>query len=337
MNIGKTVFAQMMEFLPPYEFQKCVERYQGNYKIKSFSCWDQFLCMAFAQLTYRESLRDIQACLRGNQQQTLSHGLSRNRVSKHLGSRQPNPRLENLRRLRPNPHYPSPNPLRSRRFRHRAETNGLCLRCHHHRSLFIAFPVGPIPSAQRSDQTPHLDGFTGQHSHADLRNPWQGPRGQSPRRPPHRTRGHLHLRPRISGLCTSLQNSSGRSFFHHPGQKQFPLPAPLFPESRQKQRRSSRSDHRPPWLLCPQRLSRPAPPDPVLRCRKEKTPDFPNQPLYAAWLHDCGALSLPVEDRIIFQMDQAASPNQGILWNLGECRQRLKYGLRSPFMSWSPS
>lgn len=64
MNSGKTVFSQVMEFLPVYEFQKCVERYDGEYKVKSFSCMDQFLCMAFAQLTYRESLRDIESCLR---------------------------------------------------------------------------------------------------------------------------------------------------------------------------------------------------------------------------------------------------------------------------------
>jgi len=63
MNTGKTVFAQLISFLSQYEFNKCVERYQGNYKVKSFSCWDQFLSMAFAQLTYRESLRDIEACL----------------------------------------------------------------------------------------------------------------------------------------------------------------------------------------------------------------------------------------------------------------------------------
>ena len=52
MNSGKTIFSQLMDFLPMYEFQKCVERYNGHYKIKSFSCWDQFLCLAFAQLTY---------------------------------------------------------------------------------------------------------------------------------------------------------------------------------------------------------------------------------------------------------------------------------------------
>jgi len=82
MNIGKTVFSQLMEFLPQYEFQKCVDRYQGSYKIMSFSCWDQFLCMSFAQLTYRESLRDIQACLRGNQQQLYHMGF-RGRVSRN--------------------------------------------------------------------------------------------------------------------------------------------------------------------------------------------------------------------------------------------------------------
>lgn len=64
MNSGKTIFAQLMDFVPAYEFRCCVERYQGNYKIKSFSCWEQFLTLAFAQLTYRESLRDIEACLR---------------------------------------------------------------------------------------------------------------------------------------------------------------------------------------------------------------------------------------------------------------------------------
>ena len=64
MNMGRTIFAQLMGFLPMYEFRKCIERYHGNYKIHTFSCLDQFLCMAFAQLTYRESLRDIEACLR---------------------------------------------------------------------------------------------------------------------------------------------------------------------------------------------------------------------------------------------------------------------------------
>ena len=64
MNLGQTVFSQVVDYLPRYEFLKCVSRYRGDYQQKSFSCWDQFLAMVFAQLTYRESLRDIEACLR---------------------------------------------------------------------------------------------------------------------------------------------------------------------------------------------------------------------------------------------------------------------------------
>ena len=63
MNQGQIVFSQIMDFLPIYEFRKCVRRYNGDYRVKNFTCWNQFLCLAFAQLTYRESLRDIESCL----------------------------------------------------------------------------------------------------------------------------------------------------------------------------------------------------------------------------------------------------------------------------------
>ncbi len=82
MNIGTTIFSQLMDYVPAYEFRKCVERYQGNYKVKSFSCWDQYCCMAFAQLTYRESLRDIEACLRGTGHKLYHMGI-RGKVSRN--------------------------------------------------------------------------------------------------------------------------------------------------------------------------------------------------------------------------------------------------------------
>jgi len=82
MDTRQSVFAQVMEFLPRYDFQKCVQRYKGQYKIKSFSCWDQFLCIAFAQLTYRESLRDIEACLRSAQHHLYHIGF-RGKVSRN--------------------------------------------------------------------------------------------------------------------------------------------------------------------------------------------------------------------------------------------------------------
>jgi len=81
MNTGRTIFAQLTDFVPMYEFRKCVQKYHGNYKVQSFFCLDQFLCMAFAQLTYRESLRDIEACLRAVEPKLYHMGI-RGKVSR---------------------------------------------------------------------------------------------------------------------------------------------------------------------------------------------------------------------------------------------------------------
>lgn len=81
MHAGKLVFAQLTEHLPLTTFRRCVAAYGGEHKIKSFSCLEQFLCLAFAQLTYRESLRDIEACLRA-QREKLYHMGIRSRISR---------------------------------------------------------------------------------------------------------------------------------------------------------------------------------------------------------------------------------------------------------------
>lgn len=82
MNYGKLVFSQVTDHLPITTFRKCVKRYRGDYKIKSFTCLDQYLCMAFAQMTFRESLRDIEACLRA-QKSKLYHMGIRGTVSRN--------------------------------------------------------------------------------------------------------------------------------------------------------------------------------------------------------------------------------------------------------------
>jgi len=82
MNSGQTVFSRLMEFVPFHKFCRCVKRYKGDYKVKSFSCWDQFLCMSFAQLTYREGLRDIQECLRAVGQKLYHMGI-RGKISRN--------------------------------------------------------------------------------------------------------------------------------------------------------------------------------------------------------------------------------------------------------------
>jgi len=78
MNTGRTVFSQLMDFLPLKEFRRCVERYNGNHYVKAFKCLDQFLCMGFAQLSYRESLRDIESCLRAMQNRLYHMGIRSN-------------------------------------------------------------------------------------------------------------------------------------------------------------------------------------------------------------------------------------------------------------------
>lgn len=85
MHVGKLVFAQVMEFAPWHTFRRLVAKYRGDFNVRTFSCFDQFLCMAFAQLTYRESLRDIEACL-GAQPAKLYHlGIRGNVTRSNLG------------------------------------------------------------------------------------------------------------------------------------------------------------------------------------------------------------------------------------------------------------
>jgi len=81
MNQGRTIFSQVIEHLPYKAFDACVKRYGGERYVKSFSCMDQFLCMAFAQLAYRESLRDIECCLRAHQPKLYHMGF-RSKVSR---------------------------------------------------------------------------------------------------------------------------------------------------------------------------------------------------------------------------------------------------------------
>ena len=81
MNQGQTVFSQIIDFLPQKKFRQCVNRYNGNYRVRSFKCYNQLLCMAFAQLTYRESLRDIECCLRAMREKLYHMGI-RGKVSR---------------------------------------------------------------------------------------------------------------------------------------------------------------------------------------------------------------------------------------------------------------
>ena len=81
MHQGRSVFSQLMDFLPMHKFRQCVDRYEGNKGVRTFTCLDQFMCMAFAQLSYRESLRDIECCLRAMREKLYHMGI-RGKVSR---------------------------------------------------------------------------------------------------------------------------------------------------------------------------------------------------------------------------------------------------------------
>ena len=185
MNSGKTILSQLMDFIPPYEFRKCVDRYNGNYKVKSFSCWDHFLCMAFAQFTYRESLRATKF--------KLYHLAVRGKgLPQYPGARQSTQRLAYLCQFCQNSHRTSQKTLRCRFFRHRTETNRLRPGFDHHRSLSVFISLGQVPEAECYRKNAHPSGPAWQHSLCGDLNPRKRPRCQYPRRFDHRGRDHLY-------------------------------------------------------------------------------------------------------------------------------------------------
>ena len=148
MYQGQTVFSQLMDFLPRHSFRQCVTRYQGNYRMRSFSCYDQFLCMAFAQLTFRESLRDIECCL-GALEEKLYHAGFRGHVSRStLADANKNRDWRISRRFCPTAHSSSPHALPQRRFRSPAQRNRLCSGFQHYRSVPVVIPLGAVPENQ---------------------------------------------------------------------------------------------------------------------------------------------------------------------------------------------
>jgi len=85
VNVGRTIFAQLMGFIAPHDFRACVDRYEGPSKINTFSFWGECPCLAFAYLVFLESLRDIQVCLRAAEPKLYRHGASRYTVLQVLG------------------------------------------------------------------------------------------------------------------------------------------------------------------------------------------------------------------------------------------------------------
>ena len=142
MHTGNTMFAQLMDFLPWTTFARIVERYGGDRYVKSLRCAEHFRAMAFAQMTSRESLRDIEACLSAQASKLYHMGFREPIRRSTLSDANESPGLAHLRRLRPGADPSGQKALRGGELRGGTLRNGLCARFHDHRSVPVGFSVG---------------------------------------------------------------------------------------------------------------------------------------------------------------------------------------------------
>ena len=204
MEPGKLVFAQLLDFLPRHDFNLCVQRYGGDRRHRGFSCRDQFLCLAFAQLTFRESLRDIETCLRSFQPKLYHAGFRGNISRSTLADAN---RVHDWRIFadfaqvligRARKLYvdePMGVELEQTVYALDSTTIDLCL------SLF---PWGAVSSSQRGCEAAHAPGSAGQHTHFRADYPRQDARRDGPRSSADRAGFVLRHGSRVCRLSTSL-------------------------------------------------------------------------------------------------------------------------------------
>ena len=326
MNQGRTVFSQLVEFLPTYQFQICVDRYQGNRYVKDFSCWDQFLCLAFAQLTYRESLRDIEACLRA-QQPKLYHMGFRGQVSRNTLAHANEHRdwriyadfaqvliaaARDLYR-----HEPFGVELSETVYALDSTTIDLCL------SLF------PWGKFRRRKSAVKL------HTLLDLR-------GSIPTNV-YVTGGQVHdvnildeLLPEAGAFylldrgyvdfAQPVSLGAGLRLLRHSRQKEYAvLPSQLTPR-RTISGIAKRPNHFADRGANGRALSRSLAAHPLFRCREGLPTDLPDQQFPPSRFDYRPVVPGTLESGIVFSLDQTAPAHQGFLWHLGECGEDPSVG-----------
>src|SRR5947208_14039006 len=318
MNLGRTVFSQLVDFLPTYQFQICVDRYQGNRYVKYFSCWDQFLCLAFAQLTYRESLRAIEACLRA-QQPKLYHMGFRGQVSRNTLAHANEHRdwriyadfaqvmiaaARDLYR-----HEPFGVELSESVSALDSTTIDLCL---------ALFPWGKFRRRKKRGETAHTAGSTGQHSDQCLCDRRPGSRREHSGPVASRSRSVLLARSRLCGLRSPVCLGSSLCLLRHSRQKEYTVPPPQLTSRRTSGRIAKRPNHSADRSAhCPT-LSRSLAAHPLFRCREGLPTDLPDQQFSPSRFDDRSVVPGTLESGIVFSLDQTASAHQDFLRHLRE-------------------
>ncbi len=232
------VFTQVMDFMSLKTFQRCVQRYRGNFGVKNFTCLDQFRTMAFAQLTYRESLRDIEACLRA-QSKKLYHMGIRSKVSRstlaeanetrdwHIYADFAHHLIGIARKLYQK--EPLAVELKNTVYALDATTIDLCL---------SIFPWAQFPPGNKgSPPTSYPAGPAGQYLELYPYHRRKNPRSQCAGYDPSGSRRLLHHESRLPGLLQTPCHYSGIGVLHYPGQVEFEEPQDILPSCKQAQRR----------------------------------------------------------------------------------------------------
>ena len=204
MNTGKTLFAQLMDFLPWTTFTRIVDRYGGDHRVRTLSCAEQYRSMAFAQLTYRESLRDIETLPLGPRIETLSHGLPPAGPALDAGRCQRKARLAYPCGVGPAAHHPGEDAVRRRRTGVGPDQYRLRPGLDDHRSVPVGLSVGALPHHQGGGEDAHAARPAGQHSEFYPHLGWQAARRSCPRYALAGSRSHLRRGSWLRRLCPPL-------------------------------------------------------------------------------------------------------------------------------------
>ena len=321
MYTGKLIFSQVVEHIPLLAFHRSVNRYRRNYKIKDFTCLDQYLCIAFAQLTYRESLRDIESCLR-SQRSKLYHMGIRGIVSRNT--------LANANKVRDWRIYAdfAHCLIQKARVLYLAEDFGVQLDQTVYAldatTIDLCLSVFPWVHFRQTKAAVKLHTFTGssrQHSNVHSYKRWQATRCKYPGFSCYRARSVLHNGPRISGFCQTVYVAFEQGILRHPGQVQFQISQTAFPSCRSDNGaylRSKRYAHR---LLFSLSLSGENPQDQISRRRLGQDSDISYQQFHASSNDDSSTISLPMAGGTLFQVDKTEPQNQEFLRDKRQCSQ----------------
>jgi len=251
--------------------------------------------------------------------QTVSHGHPWKSIAQHPVERQQSTRLAHLRRPCDDFDPQGARTLYQRTLRHRSRQYGLCSRFYNHRFMLGAFSLGAFSKEQRSGQTSHASGLAREHPVFHRYHRRKSSRCQRPGHPDLRSRVFLYHGPRIHRFQKTLRIASGASVLCDTRQIQYQIPQTVFAAGRQINWTALRSNNCPDAIV--RRLSGTAPSHKILRFGKRSTANVLNQQLFARCLDHRTALQMPLKSRAVFQMDQTAFADQGILRHIRERRQ----------------